>query len=60
MKLKAVGLNEDHYKEQIDLATTITLHLNHLRSALERMVEQRKRANRIDDAREKHMPIATM
>ncbi|MFI5171675.1 MAG: glutamine synthetase type III, partial [Chitinophagales bacterium] len=53
LKLKAVGLNEDHYKEQIDLATTITLHLNHLRTALERMVEERKRSNRIDDAREK-------
>lgn len=53
MKLKAVGLNEAHYKEQIDLATNITLHLNHLRAALERMVEERKRANRIEHAREK-------
>ena len=53
LKLKAVGLKEDHYKEQLDLAQTITLHINHLRSSLERMVEERKRANRIDHAREK-------
>lgn len=53
LKLKAVGLNEAHYKEQLDLAQTITLHINHLRSSLERMVEERKRANHIEHAREK-------
>ncbi len=53
LKLKSVGMQEDHYKEQIDLAKTITLHLNHMRASLERMVEERKRANRIEHAREK-------
>lgn len=53
LKLKAVGLKEEHYKEQLDLVHNITLHINHLRSSLERMVEERKRANRIDHAREK-------
>lgn len=53
LKLKAAGLPEAHYKEQLDLTQTITLHINHLRSSLERMVEERKRANRIDHAREK-------
>ena len=53
IQLKEVGLNEDHYKEQLDLAKTITLHLNHLRRSLENMVEERKKANRIEHAREK-------
>ena len=52
-KLKALNFNEEHYKEQLDLAKNITLHLNHLRNSLERMVEERKRANRIEHAREK-------
>ncbi|MBC8046231.1 MAG: glutamine synthetase type III, partial [Fimbriimonadaceae bacterium] len=53
IKLKSLSFNEEHYKEQLDIAKNITLHLNHLRNSLERMVEERKKANRIEDAREK-------
>lgn len=52
-KLKVLNFNEEHYKEQLDLAKNITLHLNHLRNSLERMVEERKKANRLEHAREK-------
>lgn len=52
-KLKALGFNEDHYAEQLDLAKNITLHLNHVRNSLERMVGERKRANRIEHARDR-------
>ncbi|MEZ5013952.1 MAG: glutamine synthetase III [Chitinophagales bacterium] len=53
LKLKSLGFNEEHYAEQTDLAKSITLHLNHMRNSLERMVEERKKANRIEHAQEK-------
>lgn len=59
LKLKAVGFTEAHYREQIDLTENITLHINHLRSSLENMVEERKRANHIEHAREKAYAYCT-
>jgi glutamine synthetase len=53
LKLKAVGFMENEYKEQTGLASAITSHVNNMRANLEKMVEERKNANKLSNAREK-------
>ena len=51
--LKSLGLNEDTYKAQLDIINKIAEHLNHIKADIEAMVNERKKANIIDDLREK-------
>jgi glutamine synthetase len=51
--LKEIGLNESTYKAQIDIITRIAEHINFIKSNVEQMVDERKKANAIEDLREK-------
>lgn len=53
LKQKELGFTEAHYHEQVDLAKTLTLHINKLRHDLENMVEERKKANQTEHARDR-------
>ena len=47
--LKDLGLDKDMYKTQVDIITRISEHMNLLKSNIENMVAERKKANVIDD-----------
>jgi len=51
--LKDLGLNESTYKAQLDIINKIAGHLNYIKSDIEEMVEARKKANIIEDLRDK-------
>jgi len=51
--LKDLGLDKDNYKAQLEIITKIAEHVNAIKSNIEEMVEARKKANTIDDIREK-------
>jgi glutamine synthetase len=51
--LKDLGLSEDTYKAQIDIITKISEHVNVVKSDIEKMVEARKKANTIENLRDK-------
>ncbi|WP_295768557.1 glutamine synthetase III [uncultured Mucilaginibacter sp.] len=51
--LKEIGLDEATYSAQIDIIKKLSEHINFIKSNVEQMVEQRKKANAIDDARER-------
>ncbi|MDB4902408.1 MAG: glutamine synthetase [Mucilaginibacter sp.] len=51
--LKELGLNEDTYKAQLDIINKISEHINFIDSDIKEMVEARKKANKIEDIREK-------
>jgi glutamine synthetase len=51
--LKELGLNEDTYKAQLDIINKISEHINIINSDIKEMVEARKKANKIEDIREK-------
>src|SRR5260221_5281764 len=51
--LKELGLNEDSYKAQLDIINKISEHINFINSDIKEMVEARKKANKIEDIREK-------
>ncbi|HWZ15167.1 MAG TPA: glutamine synthetase III [Mucilaginibacter sp.] len=51
--LKELGLNADTYKAQLDIINKIAGHVNLIKSNIEEMVDARKKANTIDDVREK-------
>jgi glutamine synthetase len=51
--LKDLGLDKDTYKAQLEIITKIAEHVNGIKSNIEAMVEARKKANTIDDIRDK-------
>jgi glutamine synthetase len=51
--LKELGLDEASYKAQLDIITKISTHINAIRFDIEKMIQERKQANSIDDLREK-------
>jgi glutamine synthetase len=51
--LKELGLNEDSYKAQLDIINKISEHINFINSDIKEMIEARKKANKIEDIREK-------
>jgi glutamine synthetase len=51
--LKDLGLDASTYKTQIDIITKISGHINAIRNDIESMIQERKKANTIEDLREK-------
>jgi len=51
--LKEIGLNESTYNVQIDIIKKLSEHINFIKTNVEQMVDERKKANIIEDAREK-------
>ncbi|QJD97652.1 glutamine synthetase type III [Mucilaginibacter robiniae] len=51
--LKDLGLDESTYSAQLDIIKKIAEHVNFIKSNADQMVEARKSANGIEDAREK-------
>ena len=53
--LKDIGLKESSYAAQLDIINKISEHVNFIKSNVEAMVTERKKANIIEDIREKAM-----
>lgn len=51
--LKEIGLDEETYRAQLHLITTISKHIHAINDNVEEMIEERKVANKIIDNREK-------
>lgn len=51
--LMDIGMPAETYSAQLDIITKISEHINFIKTDIEQMVEARKKANKIDDAREK-------
>ncbi|WP_374164969.1 glutamine synthetase III [Arcticibacter sp. MXS-1] len=51
--LKEIGLGEDAYAAQLDIIKKLSYHINTVRANVLDMVNERKKANVIEDAREK-------
>ncbi|WP_423146328.1 glutamine synthetase III [Rubrolithibacter danxiaensis] len=51
--LKEIGLGEETYKAQVDIITKLSRHINFISENVLAMVEARKKANVIEDLREK-------
>ena len=51
--LQAIGLDKDTYKAQLELITKIATHVNFIKSNVDSMVAARKKANAIDDLRDR-------
>ncbi len=51
--LQAIGLDKDTYKAQLELITKIATHVNFIKSNVDSMVAARKKANAIDDIRDR-------
>ncbi|PTQ94032.1 glutamine synthetase [Mucilaginibacter yixingensis] len=51
--LKDIGLPQETYSAQIDIITKISEHINFIKTNVEEMVEERKKANIIEDLRDK-------
>src|ERR1700761_7888417 len=51
--LKELGLNDSTYQAQLDIINKIAEHVNFIKSNVEAMVTERKKANIIEDVREK-------
>lgn len=51
--LKEIGLDETNYKAQLDIITRISTHINAIRFDIESMIQERKKANNIENLREK-------
>lgn len=51
--LKDIGLKETTYAAQLDIINQISEHVNFIKSNVEQMVAERKKANIIEDIREK-------
>ncbi|KAA8483115.1 glutamine synthetase [Arcticibacter tournemirensis] len=51
--LKDIGLEEDSYAAQVEIITKLSVHINFIRTNVLKMVDERKKANIIEDAREK-------
>jgi glutamine synthetase len=51
--LQAIGLEKDTYKAQLELISKIATHVNFIKSNVDSMVAARKKANAIDDIRDR-------
>ena len=51
--LKELGLDETTYKAQLDIITQISHHINIIKADVESMVTERKKANNIENLRDK-------
>ncbi len=51
--LKEIGLGEDTYKAQMDIIIKISEHVNFIKTNNTRMIDERKKANNIEDIRDK-------
>lgn len=51
--LKELGLKEDAYKAQLQIATKISEHINVISEKVQAMIEARKVANKLEDSRQK-------
>jgi len=51
--LKELGLSKDTYKAQLDIINKIAEHVNIVKADIEEMVEARKKANTIENMRDK-------
>lgn len=51
--LKEIGLPEETYRAQIEIITRISKHIDFINTNVQAMVEARKKANKLEDAREK-------
>jgi glutamine synthetase len=51
--LKELGLEENAYKAQLGIINQISVHINAIRVDIENMVQERKKANNIENLREK-------
>ena len=51
--LKDIGLGADTYKAQLDIITKISEHVNSIKSDVTKMIDERKKANVIEDARDR-------
>jgi len=51
--LKELGLDENTYTAQLDLIKKISEHVNFIKSNVDEMIAERKKANAIEDLREK-------
>ncbi len=51
--LKEMGLPEESYKAQMHLIKVISGHIQNINEKVEQMIEERKKANKITDARER-------
>ena len=51
--LQAIGLDKATYKAQLELITKIATHVNFIKSNVDNMVAARKKANAIDDIRDR-------
>lgn len=51
--LKEIGLGKEHYAAQMDIIERISKHVTFIKTNVDEMVHERKKANVIDDIREK-------
>ncbi len=51
--LKDIGLKPESYKAQMDIVTKLAEHINFIKSNVDAMVDARKKANHIEDTRDK-------
>jgi glutamine synthetase len=51
--LKEIGVKPDAYKAQMDIINELADHINFIKSNVDEMIEARKKANSINDARER-------
>ena len=51
--LKDIGLDEGTYAAQLDIINQISGHINFIKTNVEQMIDERKKANKIEDLRER-------
>jgi glutamine synthetase len=51
--LKDIGLDKSTYEAQVDIITKIAEHINFIKTNVEAMVNERKKANAIEDLRDR-------
>ena len=51
--LKEIGLGEETYEAQMDIIKKISEHVNFIKTNNKKMIEERKKANNIEDVRDK-------
>lgn len=51
--LKEIGLNKEHYSAQLDIIERISKHVTFIKDNVDQMIDERRKANKIDDLREK-------
>jgi glutamine synthetase len=55
--LKDIGLDKSTYKAQLDIITKIAEHVNFIKTNVEEMINERKKANVIEDVRERAIDL---